>query len=126
MTAWLPVPQRGQAGEAKPAPGAPGRRFDEERIFAAIADPTRRTVIRLLSERPRAVEALAARFEISRPAISRHLRVLGEAGLVSCSRRGRRNIYRLEPEPLEAVRQWLDGFWRDRLVTLKRLAEGDS
>ena len=124
MTAWLPVPQRGQARPGKPEPRAAA--FDEERIFAAIADPTRRRMIRLLSERPRAVEAIAAGFEISRPAISKHLRVLGEAGLVSSSRRGRRNIYRLEPEPLEAVRQWLDGFWRDRLVTLKRLAEGDS
>ena len=126
MIAWLPVPLRGQARPAKKQPRAEARTFDEERIFAAIADPTRRRMIRLLSERPRAVEAIAAGFEISRPAISKHLRVLGEAGLVSSSRRGRRNIYRLEPEPLEAVRQWLDGFWRDRLVTLKRLAEGDS
>ena len=95
-------------------------------VFRAIADPSRRRIIAALADGPLAVHEISSLFPISRPAISKHLRVLSEAGLVSSSRRGRRNIYRLEPEPLEAVRRWLEGFWRDRLVILKRLAEGDS
>ncbi|HEV7386391.1 MAG TPA: metalloregulator ArsR/SmtB family transcription factor [Phenylobacterium sp.] len=97
-----------------------------EEVYSAIADPTRRRILELLSERPEAVQDLAARFEVSRPAISRHLRVLSEAGLVRVQADGRRNIYALQPEPFETVRQWLDGFWNARLTLLKRLSEGDA
>jgi DNA-binding transcriptional ArsR family regulator len=97
-----------------------------EDVFSAIADPTRRRILELLSERPEAVQDLAARFDVSRPAISKHLRVLAEAGLVRAQADGRRNIYALQAEPFEAVRQWLDGFWNERLMLLKRLSEGDA
>lgn len=97
-----------------------------EDVFSAIADPTRRRILELLGQHPEAVSDLAARFDISRPAISKHLRVLSEAGLVRAEADGRRNIYALQPEPFAAVRDWLDGFWNERLVLLKRLSEGDS
>jgi DNA-binding transcriptional ArsR family regulator len=97
-----------------------------EDVFSAIADPTRRRILELLAAQPEAVGDLAARFDISRPAISKHLRVLSEAGLVRAEADGRRNIYALEPAPFAAVRDWLDGFWNERLMLLKRLSEGDA
>jgi DNA-binding transcriptional ArsR family regulator len=98
----------------------------QDRVFGALADATRRTILVRLLDGPEAVEPLAARFEISRPAVSKHLKVLSRAGLVRSRREGRLNVYALEPGPLETVRAWLDAFWRDRLSVLKRLAEGDS
>jgi DNA-binding transcriptional ArsR family regulator len=95
-------------------------------VFDAIADPTRRDILGVLLERPAGVEEIAARFPISRPAISRHLKLLLGAGLVARDERGRTNIYRIEPEPLEAVRDWMNQIWRGRLALLKRIAEGDS
>ena len=95
-------------------------------VFDAIADPTRRDILAILVERPAGVEEIAARFPITRPAISRHLKLLLQAGLVARRESGRTNIYRLEPEPLEAVRTWMDTIWQGRLALLKRIAEGDS
>lgn len=97
-----------------------------EDVFSAIADPTRRRILELLGRQPEAVQDLAARFAISRPAISKHLRVLSAAGLVRAEAAGRRNIYALQPEPFAEVRGWLDGFWTEKLSLLKRLAEGDA
>jgi DNA-binding transcriptional ArsR family regulator len=101
-------------------------RSNEDAVFAAIADPTRRRMLGLLREGARDVEALASRFPISRPAVSKHLAVLHRAGLVTCRAAGRSNIYGLRREPLEAVQAWLHAFWADRLAMLKRVAEGDS
>jgi len=95
-------------------------------VFDAIADPTRRDILAVLLERPAGVEEIAARFPISRPAISRHLKLLLRAGLVARRESGRTNIYRIEPEPLEAVRDWMNQIWQGRLALLKRIAEGDS
>ena len=94
--------------------------------FTAIADPTRRQLLRLLDGEPRDVEALALHFPVSRPAISKHLALLLKAGLVTRRASGRNNFYALDPEPLEAVRAWLDMFWKGRLARLKRVAEGDT
>ncbi|MGZ8281748.1 MAG: ArsR/SmtB family transcription factor [Allosphingosinicella sp.] len=99
---------------------------DSNAVFAAISDPTRREILRTLQSSPRDVGTLAARFPISRPAVSKHLAALHRAGLVSCTTIGRSNVYEVKPEPLEAVRAWLDGFWNERLRLLKRVAEGDS
>ena len=98
----------------------------DQRVFDAIADPTRRAILTLLVEREAAVEEIAERFPMSRPAVSKHLRVLHEAGLVRRQASGRMNLYRAEAEPLGEVMQWLQGLWRGRLTRLKRLAEGDS
>jgi DNA-binding transcriptional ArsR family regulator len=97
-----------------------------EDVFSAIADPTRRRILELLAQRPEAVGELAARFDISRPAISKHLRVLGEAGLVRADAAGRRNIYALQPGAFGEVRAWLDGFWSERLAPFKRISEGGA
>jgi len=87
----------------------------------AVADPVRREILELLREGPAPAGAIAARFDITRPAVSRHLRVLREAGLVSVQERGRERLHRLETAPLERVQGWLDGFrdpWAHRLDAL--------
>ena len=75
--------------------------------FEALADPTRRTIVELLAEGERSAGELAAEFETSRPAVSRHLRVLREHGLVSAREHGRRRLYSLEPAPLAELDEWL-------------------
>lgn len=78
--------------------------------FGALADETRCRVLELLNERARPVHELAAQFAVSRPAISRHLRVLKEAGLVREEKRGRENIYAMRPGVLEPATEWLRQF----------------
>lgn len=78
-------------------------------VFTAIADPVRRALIARLARRPARVVDLAAEHTISRPAISRHLRVLGEAGVVTAVDVGRERHYQLVPTSLTAVREWIDG-----------------
>lgn len=95
-------------------------------VFTAIADPTRRAILERLAEQKIPVQTIAESFEISRPAISRHLRVLREAGLVSEHKEGRQRFYYLEAERLQEIRQWIlyfDQFWLDRLNIIKTLAE---
>lgn len=94
--------------------------------FAALADPTRCRVVELLFEHARPVHELAAAFEISRPAISRHLRVLKDAGLVTEERHGRENVYSLERQQLRLLSGWLNQHWNARLGRLKALAEAAS
>ena len=91
--------------------------------YAAIADPTRRGLLRLVAERERTAGELASAFTISRPAVSRHLRVLREAGLVRARPRARERVYTLEPAPLAEVDDWLAsirGYWEPRLDALER------
>jgi DNA-binding transcriptional ArsR family regulator len=90
---------------------------------AAIADPIRRRVLELVRDRELPAGELAAQFEVSRPAVSRHLRVLREAGLVRERRSGRLRLYRADPEPLDELRDWLNRYWDARLEALKGLAE---
>lgn len=95
-------------------------------VFRAIADPTRRALLDRLRAGPAPVNALAADFELSRPAISKHLRVLREARLVAEERAGRERVYRLEPQPLQRALGWLEGyrsFWQRNLDHLKRYLE---
>jgi DNA-binding transcriptional ArsR family regulator len=92
-------------------------------VFRALADPVRREILTALSCEPMAVQPLADRFAISRPAISRHLRVLREAGLVDGRAAGRSNVYSLRPEPLAEVETWLRSLWDERLGRLKSLVE---
>ncbi|MDR3472758.1 MAG: metalloregulator ArsR/SmtB family transcription factor [Devosia sp.] len=91
--------------------------------FSALADATRCRVLELLRERPRPVHDLAEAFDISRPAISRHLKVLKDAGLVREEKRGRENVYALDATELAAVNRWLTGFWTSPLATLKTKAK---
>ncbi|MAG58330.1 MAG: transcriptional regulator [Planctomycetes bacterium] len=92
-------------------------------VFLAVSDPTRRSILQLLAEGERAVMWLVERFRISQPAISKHLRVLREAGLVSRRRDGRQQLYRLEANELRAVGEWVayfEKFWDERLDALGR------
>lgn len=92
---------------------------------AAISDPIRRRVLELVRDRELPAGELAAQFDVSRPAVSRHLRVLRDAGLVHERKQGRQRLYRADPAPLAELREWLDGYWSGRLEALKRVAEED-
>ncbi len=90
-------------------------------VFRAVADPTRRAILDLLMAGERAVNDLLKPFRMTQPAISQHLRVLREAGLVTERRDGRRRIYKLEAAPLRSVHEWAahyERFWTDKLTTL--------
>ena len=89
--------------------------------LAALADPTRRHIVELLAERERDAGEIASHFDVSRPAVSRHLRVLREHGLVQARSEAQRRIYSLDPGPLEEIDAWLTryrGFWTNRLDAL--------
>jgi DNA-binding transcriptional ArsR family regulator len=90
-------------------------------VFAALADPTRRRLLELLAAGERSAGELAAEFDISRPGVSRHLRVLREAGLVRARGDGQRRLYSVDPGALDEVDAWLArwrGFWAQRLDAL--------
>jgi DNA-binding transcriptional ArsR family regulator len=93
--------------------------------LTALSDPTRREIFELVAARPRAVGELAAALPVSRPAVSQHLRVLKEAGLVSDEAIGTRRIYQLHPEGVAELRAYLDGFWNRSLRAFKAAAEAD-
>jgi DNA-binding transcriptional ArsR family regulator len=94
--------------------------------FAALADPTRRTIFELIAERPQAVGELAGELPVSRPAVSQHLRVLKEAGLVVDQPDGARRIYQVDPDGVDALRGYLDQFWNQALTAFKAAAERPS
>ena len=105
----------------------------EDDVFTAVAHPIRRQLLDLLAGGERPVGELAARFSVTRPAISQHLRVLRDAGLVAERRQGRERIYRLVPGPLQALDDWLAAYrslWDDRLDRLEdylqELQKGDK
>jgi len=85
----------------------------------ALGDPTRRSVLEELRQGPRAVGEIAARLPVSRPAVSQHLRVLKEAGLVTERQDGTRRLYRVDPDGLAGLRDYLDGFWEEALASFK-------
>jgi DNA-binding transcriptional ArsR family regulator len=89
----------------------------------ALGDPTRRTIFERLRDGPRAVGELAAGLPVSRPAVSQHLRVLKEAGLVTERRDGTRRLYRVDPRGLEELRAYFERFWDDALEAFKDAAE---
>ena len=89
----------------------------------ALGDPTRRSVLEELRGGPRAVGEIAARLPVSRPAVSQHLRVLKEAGLVTERQNGTRRLYRVDPDGLAEVREYLEGFWEEALANFKAVAE---
>ena len=91
--------------------------------WVALGDPTRRAVFELLADRPRAVVELASELPVSRPAVSQHLRVLKDAGLVIDRPAGTRRIYRVDPDGLAALRADLERFWGRALANYKALVE---
>jgi DNA-binding transcriptional ArsR family regulator len=96
----------------------------EQDVFGAISHPARRRMLDLLVEVDRTVNAIAGHFQMSRPAVSQHLRILLDAGLVTEERHGRERRYRLVPDRLSPVRDWIaqyERFWDDRLQRLQKL-----
>src|SRR5271170_8056100 len=100
--------------------------YSSEATFQALADPTRRAVLDLLRRGNQAAGEIAGAFPISRPAISKHLKLLRRAHLVREHREGRHRVYQLNPEPLRAVDTWLEhyrSFWSASLANLKAFVE---
>ena len=97
-----------------------------ETVLKAIAEPRRQEILRLIWQRERAAGDVAAHFDISRPAISKHLRILKEAGLLEERRAGTQRLYRARPERLADARRFLESFWDEGLAAIKRSAEGDA
>jgi DNA-binding transcriptional ArsR family regulator len=91
--------------------------------LAALGDPTRRAIFEHLGHHPSAVGELAAQLPVSRPAVSQHLRVLKEAGLVIDEPQGSRRIYRLDPDGIGELRDYMSRFWGSALSSFKALAE---
>jgi DNA-binding transcriptional ArsR family regulator len=91
--------------------------------LSALADPTRRAIFERVAERPSAVGELADRLPVTRPAVSQHLKVLKDAGLLVDRKAGTRRIYALNPTGLEGLRAYLDEFWRRSLAAFKEAAE---
>jgi DNA-binding transcriptional ArsR family regulator len=102
--------------------------YSRDAAFNALADPTRRAVLDLLRAGTRPAGEIARAFPISRPAISKHLKILRRAHLVDERRQGRHRLYQLNPEPLKTVDQWLDEyrrFWTASLENLKSFVESE-
>jgi len=102
--------------------------YSSEPAFSALADPTRRAVLDLLRAGTRPAGEIARAFPVSRPAISKHLKILRRAHLVEERREGRHRMYQLNPEPLKAVDSWLEhyrSFWSASLTNLKSFVEAE-
>ncbi|MBV9381931.1 MAG: winged helix-turn-helix transcriptional regulator [Streptosporangiaceae bacterium] len=97
-----------------------------EAAFRALAEPRRRDILRLVRDQPRSVNEIAAQFDITQQAVSQHLQVLREAGLVAVRAQGQRRLYVVRPEGLTALREFLAEFWPDSLQRLKRAVESDD
>ena len=106
-----------------------GRSSTTDQVFAALANPTRRDVLHLLREGPRPVQDIAARFDMKRPSVSEHLKVLRDAGLISEARRGRQRVYSVQPESLIDMARWLspyEQFWRASLKDLHSFLDSEQ
>src|SRR5262245_7024784 len=91
--------------------------------ITALSDPTRRVVFERLVDGPRSVADIARTLPVSRPAVSQHLRVLKDAGLVFDTKQGTRRLYQIDPEGIDNIRKYFDQFWHRALVAFKRAAE---
>jgi DNA-binding transcriptional ArsR family regulator len=97
-----------------------------EAALRAIAEPHRRYILRLVRDAEMSAGEIASHFDVTRSAVSQHLRVLKDAGLVAERRNGTRRIYRIRPEGLAELRDFIDGLWEVKLATLKRVAEAEE
>ena len=94
--------------------------------FAALGDPTRREILERLSRRPMAVGVLASGLSVTRPAVSQHLKVLRDAGLVAEQTEGTRHVYRIDPRGIRAMQTYLDRFWTRALSAFAAAANEES
>ena len=111
-----------------PVAGSTSAATARDAAFSALADPTRRAVLDMLRAGMRPAGEIARSFTVSRPAISKHLRILRRAHLVEERREGRHRLYQLNPEPLKSVDSWLEQyrtFWTDNLASLKAFVEAE-
>jgi len=95
-------------------------------VLQAIAEPRRREILRLVRLAERSSGEIAAHFDVTRPAISQHLQVLVGAGLITVRKDGTRRLYQARPEGFAELREFLESFWDDRLMRLKKVAEADQ
>ena len=99
---------------------------DPQPVFRALSDPTRRAIIEILAEEPRSIGDIVDEFDVTRPAVAKHLKILEEGGLIAVRRQGRERINELKPAALKCAADWLnyfDQFWDDRLAKLKKAVE---
>jgi len=97
-----------------------------EQVLQALVEPNRREILRLLAHQQLAASDIASHFDITRPAVSQHLKVLLEAGLVTVTKQGTSRIYQIRDEGLIELREYLDSFWDKHLLALKRVAEAEE
>jgi DNA-binding transcriptional ArsR family regulator len=97
-----------------------------EAALRAIAEPRRRQILRLVRDEEMTAGEIASHFDVTRSAVSQHLRVLKDSGLLAERRSGTRRIYRIRPEGLAELREFIDGLWEIQLANLKRVAETEE
>jgi DNA-binding transcriptional ArsR family regulator len=97
-----------------------------EKMLDALGDPTRRLVFKRLRSGKRSVQEIADGMDVTRPAVSQHLKALKEAGLVVARVEGTRHLYAVDTRGIEALRDWLDGFWNETLAAFKEAAEREA
>jgi DNA-binding transcriptional ArsR family regulator len=97
--------------------------FQPDALVDALGDPSRRAILTMLCERPASVTTLASALPVSRPAVSQHLRVLKDVGLVRDRAEGTRRIYTVQPDALAAIRAYFDDFWQRSLMAFRLAAE---
>ncbi len=98
-------------------------------VFQAIADPTRREILSLLTNKDLKLNDVAEKFKISRPAVSKHIKILNECGLIKINQQGRERYCKINPEPLKQVYNWVqyfDQFWDNKLNSLKSFLEKNN
>jgi DNA-binding transcriptional ArsR family regulator len=100
--------------------------MDPEAALAALAEPRRRAILQLVRDEPRSVNEIAEHFEVTQQAVSQHLHVLRDAGLVEVQPQGQRRLYVMRPEGLASVEAYLASLWPARLQHLKRVIERDG
>ncbi|KXF92830.1 ArsR/SmtB family transcription factor [Phaeobacter inhibens] len=114
---------------AHPSPTQPAVQPPEQMAFRALADPTRRQILRLLAQDSLTIAEVAENFQMTRAAVKKHLTILDEGNLISVRTEGRARLNRLNPDGLRRVFDWFgffDAFWDDRLATLKSEIEKDT
>ena len=101
----------------------------EQMVFRAIADPTRRSIMVMLADGEQSLGQIASNYRMTRPAVTKHLKILEEGGLIRVRSQGRERLHRLQPDALRTVSDWLgffSQFWDEKLENLKRAVEADD
>lgn len=103
--------------------------MSEQSVFKAIADPTRRSIMTMLSQGELSLNEITSQYEMTRPAVAKHLKILEHGGLIRVRAQGRQRLHALQPETLKTVSDWVsffDQFWDEKLANLKQAVEADD